>query len=359
MRAFATLISVFSLASCILSLGVVPDHDISPEASTAVNSLNVPVRPAVALRDIDVDLDEQRVTDPFTPPQLYYNIYTFLVSFWKVPDSAPITRSKILRSFPNLRTLIQPLGSSDLLTTEVAASVLLKLLDYLTLFDSSPRLLTATLKTRATPAQHIGVIRSEYEPQPIPPAPSWTSSAGTERLLVTSSVISSAAPKPLLVTSSVTPSAGTEPLPSDNLTATASVSEKITVHINWNGQSLPSCPALTPQLWLSSHTRISSQIFAWRRADEKLEFAQSREIFTFQQPGPAQCILESKVGVLAVPLGKEPLDMGEIVAGLTTVLRAAVQVRKYEPFYAYIMKDDWWAASYRLYCKNGENVSTT
>ncbi|KAI4188541.1 MAG: hypothetical protein L6R41_002056 [Letrouitia leprolyta] len=325
MRSFSILILVFLLAICTFSLAILV-HDELSEAGTTSKSLDVPVRPAEALRNINVALNNRRVQDPFNPPQLYLNIYLFLITLWKAPGTESITRVRPFHTFPpDLRTLIEPAAGSTLFKTEVAASALLRLLSYLTTLDLSPRSLAVTLTTRATRSRLIGTIKSGYMPPP---------------------------------GSNSVPSVGTEKLPSDNSTTTMSLSDSITTQIDWDGQG-PSCPAMTPQTWLESFTGVSGQIFAQHLPDEKISITQPQTIFTYQKERTSRCFLQSQVNVAAVPAGELPLEMKELVAALTTVLQATTQTKNFELFHAHVYKDGWLAAIFKLYYILADGNSAT
>ena len=324
MRPFSIVFLALSFLISTLCRVLVPASSNSSAVNTKFGSLEIPVIPSHALANIHVDWYDERIIAAFDSAQMYYNIHAYLVNFWKHPYIEPITRVQDYQSYPSLVTWIMPAPGSNLLTTVVAASVLSGFLEKIPTLDwRHPNRLAARLTTRTQPPQPIGNIGCDYLPE-LDSSTNYTS--GTNSGICRDRWVD--------------------------------VSRDIKLRLEFDGQS-PSKPLITSAVWLQSLTGISSSIFAYHAPQEVLGIDWRRRIFYFRQASTPQWILESHIDVSQVPQGKEPLNLGELVQGLTEMLNQVALGRCFEQMRAVISKDGWDAATYQLTYRSGERNTDT
>lgn len=322
MRPFDIVFLALSFLSPTLCLVLQRPSSNSSERNTNVGSLDIPVRPAQALANIHVDWKNEPISARFDPAFMYYNIHTFLVTFWKNPNVAPITDVDEHQSYPDLDTWIIPAPGSNLLTSAIAASVLSRFLEQLPRLDwRYPHRLEADLTTRTQPPRPIGRIGSDYYPEF---DSSMNSTSGTRSGIC-----------------------------EDRWVA---VSSALKLRLEFDGQSATK-PVITPAVWLQTLTGITLQIFGSHAPYQVLDFAAPRQIFGFRKasaPRTSPWILEARIDVTPAPQGKQPLDVEELVQGVTTMLSEVAKGRCFEQLRAIIVKDEWPAATYTLSYLSGE-----
>lgn len=326
MRPFSIVFLALSFLSSTFCRVLLPPSSNSSVVS--VDSLDIPVRPAQALANINVELSNELSDGSFDPAQLYYNIHSFLVSFWETPHIEPITQAQKWKSFPSLVTQIVPALGSNLFTTAVAASALSELLVEIPELDWRPRRLGARLTTRTVPPREIGWISSGYFP---------------ERRLDSSTNSTSS--------------------PESRTCRDTSVAVSRAVHLRLEFDGNPEQPPIDWAVWLKQLTGISSQIFAHNSPQDVLRLPLPlTKILVYPQNirwRMKSWTLESQVYAMRVPPGKEPLNVDELVQALTEMLNVVATGRCFTQLRAIIYKEDWMAATYKLsYTSGPRNVDT-
>ncbi|KAG7006584.1 hypothetical protein G7Y79_00014g037590 [Physcia stellaris] len=326
MQPFSIVFLALSFLSSTFCRVLLPPSSNSSVVS--VDPLDVPVRPAQALANINVEFRNELSDGSFDPAQLYYNIHAFLVSFWRTPHIQPITQAQTWKSFPSLVTQIVPALGSNLFTTAVVAAVLSDFLVEIPELDWRPRHLAARLTTRTAPPREIGRISSGCFPERRLDASTNSTSSPESRIC------------------------------KDKWVA---VSREVRLRLEFDGN--PEQPPIDWAVWLEQLTGISSQIFANHSPQEELRLPLPlTKIFNYRQTigwKRDSWTLESEVDVTRVPQGKEPLSVDELVQALTEMLKAVANGRCYTQLRAVIVKEDQVAATYKLsYTADPRNIDT-
>ncbi|KAL8836298.1 MAG: hypothetical protein Q9170_002971 [Blastenia crenularia] len=266
------------------------------------SSFDVPIRPAVIARDTRIHITATPSPTSFRATELYFNIFSQMVNFWKLPEVRYMRATQYLATaqFPGLEVVIEPYGQIQRLTTAMTATVLSQLLSRLVMANLNPVTFVTTLTRRNPPPVPIGTI----------------STAVTGRVDA-----------------------------NENTYNASDSNDNMVVRLRYDGQKLEYLP-ITPAVFLHYFGMFTASILGAHSVSDLVAADPARPSVAISVAEGAKFRLYSQVNVTREG---PPLDWGDVIQGLNSVLENVVIHQRFELVSAEFVIEGRLAATYGFY----------